>query len=196
MKVRYRTIEENTAYRVGTDGSVWTRYVSGVRCKKSGRIMPARVGNKWRRMKTKGAYPQVSIIRDDGRLRQVSVHTLVLEAFVGPRPKGKECCHFPDRNPSNCNLGNLRWDYRNANREDARIHGTLVIGSKSHSAKLTEESVIKIRTMAATGNYLHDTIAKIYGVSRRNITRIIAGERWRHAGGPVSKGNKGRRNMT
>src|ERR1044072_2552805 len=38
-----------------------------------------------------------------------SVHSLVLEAFVGPRPVGAVGRHFPDRNPSNCRLDNLSW---------------------------------------------------------------------------------------
>lgn len=47
------------------------------------------------------------------------VHHLVLEAFVGPCPPGMEACHFPDPNPANCRLDNLRWDTRSQNRNHA-----------------------------------------------------------------------------
>lgn len=53
----------------------------------------------------------------------VYVHTLVLEAFVGPRPAGKEACHW-DGNPANNLLANLRWDTRSANQFDSVRHGT------------------------------------------------------------------------
>lgn len=52
-----------------------------------------------------------------GKRSSRSVHRLVLEAFVGTRPDGMECCHFDD-DPTNNNLANLRWDTRCANRQD------------------------------------------------------------------------------
>jgi len=52
---------------------------------------------------------------------------LVLLAFVGPCPEGMEACHFPDRNPANNRLDNLRWDTRSGNMRDCKAHGTLVI---------------------------------------------------------------------
>ena len=52
------------------------------------------------------------------------IHRLVLEAFIGPCPEGMECCHFPDRDPSNNRLENLRWDTHKANVADSIKHGT------------------------------------------------------------------------
>lgn len=48
-----------------------------------------------------------------------SVGCLVLEVFVGPRPKGMVCCHWDD-NPANNHLSNLRWDTYSANEEDKK----------------------------------------------------------------------------
>ena len=45
------------------------------------------------------------------------VHCLVMEAFVGPRPAGMECCHN-DGNSLNNWLDNLRWDTPRANAHD------------------------------------------------------------------------------
>lgn len=53
-----------------------------------------------------------------------AVHTLVLEAFVGPRPDGLECCH-ENGNPRDNRPANLRWDTRLGNVRDAQRHGTL-----------------------------------------------------------------------
>ena len=52
------------------------------------------------------------------------VHRLVLEAFVGPCPTGMESCHFPDRNPANNKLDNLRWATHAENENDKIVHGT------------------------------------------------------------------------
>jgi hypothetical protein len=66
-----------------------------------------------------------------GSSRVAFVHTLVLEAFVGPRPAGMQCCHYDD-NPSNNNLANLRWDTDSANKFDSVRNGTHPKASRTH----------------------------------------------------------------
>jgi hypothetical protein len=66
-------------------------------------------------------FGHLSVVLGRGNTRMV--HALVLEAFVGPRPKGKESCHF-DGNPANNRLENLRWGTRSENNLDAVRHGT------------------------------------------------------------------------
>lgn len=51
-----------------------------------------------------------------------SVHQLVLEAFVGPRPSGLEGCHWNDVKTDN-RLVNLRWDTHKANELDKVRNG-------------------------------------------------------------------------
>lgn len=51
----------------------------------------------------------------------MAVHTIVLETFVSPRPKGLVCCHW-DGNKENNKLSNLRWDINKANGEDTARH--------------------------------------------------------------------------
>ena len=63
--------------------------------------------------------PQVMLT---GR-RHRYIHDLMLETFVGPRPKGKEACHYNDIGADN-RLENLRWDTRSANRQDSVRNGT------------------------------------------------------------------------
>lgn len=71
----------------------------------------------------------VSLSRD-GKSRYFFVHRIVLEAFVGPRPPGMECCHFNDDRSDN-RLENLRWDTSSSNRLDAVRNG------KHHEARKT-----------------------------------------------------------
>lgn len=66
-------------------------------------------------------YPYVCLSRQ-GVERRYRVHRLVLEAFIGPRPAGMECCHG-DGNQGNCRLSNLRWATQQENLEDALRHG-------------------------------------------------------------------------
>jgi NUMOD4 motif/HNH endonuclease len=63
-----------------------------------------------------------------------AIHHLVLEAFVSPCPEGFEGCHG-DGDPANNALGNLRWDTRSANVQDALRHGTQWQVAKTHCPK-------------------------------------------------------------
>ncbi len=61
-------------------------------------------------------------LKNGNVVRKVRVHTLVLEAFVGPRPEGMESCHFDDDSTNN-RLENLRWDTSLANKQDMARNG-------------------------------------------------------------------------
>lgn len=56
------------------------------------------------------------------RRRDRAMHTMVLEAFVGPRPVGLYGCHN-DGDPANNRLTNLRWDTPASNTADKVMHG-------------------------------------------------------------------------
>lgn len=49
-----------------------------------------------------------------------TVHSLVLHAFVGPRPNGFAACHG-DADKQNNRLTNLRWDSYTANNYERRM---------------------------------------------------------------------------
>lgn len=58
----------------------------------------------------------------NGVARRCNVGPLVLEAFVGPRPQGMECCHWDDVSTNDV-LGNLRWDTPKNNKADQLRNG-------------------------------------------------------------------------
>lgn len=66
-----------------------------------------------------------------GTRKQVYVHRLVAEAFIGPCPQGMECCHN-DGNPKNNHVENLRWDTKSSNQRDKEKHGTNHELNKTH----------------------------------------------------------------
>lgn len=107
------------------------------------------------------------------------VHRLVLEAFIGPCPDGMEACHFPDRDPANNLLANLRWDTRQANTDDRTAHGTQPRGERNGRAKLDVGKVREIRERIIAGESLRK-IAAVYRVSQKTISDIKAGEIWKH----------------
>lgn len=53
----------------------------------------------------------------------LTVHRLVMAAFVGPCPDGKEVRHL-DGDPANNRLGNLAYGSRSENAHDSVAHGT------------------------------------------------------------------------
>ena len=66
-----------------------------------------------------GGYPTVTL----GHRGQHRVHRIVMLAFCGPVPEGKEVCHL-DGNRQNNAIPNLRYDTRLNNIKDAVRHGT------------------------------------------------------------------------
>lgn len=78
-----------------------------------------------------GNYPRVALRRSTGGQQWVRVHTLVLEAFVRPRPEGAVACHN-DGDPSNNRVENLRWDTYSENNHDLVRHGTHWHAKKTH----------------------------------------------------------------
>ena len=71
------------------------------------------------RPSTAGRYLHVQL----GANNSAKVHTLVLEAFVGPRPDGLVACHNNGNSKDN-RAENLRWDTLSANQLDSVRHGT------------------------------------------------------------------------
>ena len=89
---------------------------------------------------TKHGYNFVGLCRNGVKKRR-PVHQLVMEAFVGPRPKGLVCCHNNGIHHDN-RLENLRYDSMYENAMDRIKHGRSLPGEKCPAAKLTEKQVL------------------------------------------------------
>lgn len=116
-------------------------------------------------------------MRDGNKTTFRYVHRLILETFVGPCPKGKECCHY-NGDPGDNRLSNLRWDTFQANRKDLARHGTFK-GEKNPQAKLNTSKINKIRQLHSEGNNFTQ-IGKLFGVHRHTIAHIIYRRTWAH----------------
>jgi hypothetical protein len=173
----YRQIEGFPGYMVGSDGSVWSCRKTVHRGWRYGSL-PG-ISSTWRRLNPlphKSGHLFITLMPNR---KVIAIHRLVLEAFVGKRPKGMECRHFPDRDPSNNSLSNLQWGTCKENQADRIVHGTDVRGTNHRLAKLTEEDVREIRSELAVG-WSQTACAKKRGLHKTTISQIARGVTWRH----------------
>lgn len=122
-------------------------------------------------------YRKLSLIKNKIKKKHY-VHTLVLEAFVGPRPTGYDCCHYNNDRSDN-RLENLRWDTRKNNCADKLIHGSSRRGEESIYAKLKNDDVLRIRELSKNGMG-NTEIGKIFGMSRQAVYAINKRISWKH----------------
>lgn len=175
-KEHYETIDRFPAYRIGSDGSVWTRF------QKSGVPRGKRLLGEWKQLKQASVrgYKTIALVDVSGSRKSYKVHRLVLEAFVGSCPEGMQGCHG-DGNRQNNSLDNLRWDTAKSNCNDRNLHGSTVRGEACGNSKLTSEHVVDIRRRLADGEDVM-SIAVMYSVTREAIYAIRASKTWRHVG--------------
>lgn len=103
MLTDFRLIPGQKKHRVSDDGKMQSLKSSG-----------------WQDMKAspdRSGYPCVSM-KVEGKPKTLRVHTLVLLAFVGPRPPGMVARHLND-NPRDNRLENLKWGTRSENGADS-----------------------------------------------------------------------------
>lgn len=118
--------------------------------------------------------------------RQTSrtVHSLVAEAFLGPRPFGYQVCHG-DHDRTNNILTNLRYGTVLENHQEKVAAGRSARGEGVNTAKLTEALVVNMRNERASGALVDELSAK-YGVSSVAVSKICNGTNWKYAPGPIS----------
>jgi hypothetical protein len=123
-------------------------------------------------------YPHVSL---GGKKKRRYLHNLVIEAFVGLRPRGMQTRHL-DGDKNNCCLDNLQYGTAAENLRDRWSHGKGNVGSRHGMSKVTEEQVLTIRALSKEGHSSYQ-IAKHYPMmTARGIRRIVSGDLWRHIG--------------
>jgi uncharacterized protein YerC len=159
-------------YRIEETGSVWARR------RKYWRKLPVLMRN---------GTATVIVPDEGGKFRPQRLAALVLRTFVGPRPIGHEPYHFPDPDPSNNAVANLRWapigtsklgrDPLPGRHPDER-------GERNPSARLTAEDIPEIRDMYRRGSTARD-IALECGVSDSTIGQVLRGVTWGHVPDPL-----------
>ena len=115
----------------------------------------------------KNGYLEVSVCVGSKR-RHRTVHSLVAEAFLGPRPKGADIRH-KDGDRTNNTASNLEYGTRSQNLRDCYEYG-----GRKGNGKLFREDVLDIKRRIAAGDNCRE-IAKDYGVNSAAIYHIRNG---------------------
>ena len=98
--VRFAPVPGFPGYQVSEDGRVWSFLRGDVWM-----LMSPGLGKTGRLQVTLGR-------------KKFKVHQVVMLAFVGPCPEGMEVLHYPDNDPANCRLENLRYGTHAENMAD------------------------------------------------------------------------------
>ena len=154
----------------GTDYSVSSMGRVGSKRRGKFRVMkPPRDG---------AGYPFVKICTN-GAQRSRKVHTLVAEAFLGPRPTPAHQVNHKNGIKDDPRTENLEWVTPSENT----IHAYDVLGVKAargeanSQARVTEADVREIRRRCAAGE-LQRVVAADYGVNQTNVSMIVRRKRW------------------
>ena len=114
----------------------------------------------------------------NGETQILKVHSMVANAFIGPRPEGKQVNHI-DGNKMNNSAENLEYLTPSENIYHAYANGFMSqLGENHNQSKLTEDGVCEIRLCA--GSETQKSLADRFGVSQSAISMVISGKRWGH----------------
>ena len=127
--------------------------------------------------KTTG-YSVVNLVLGDGKSTMRTVHTLVCEAFIGPRPEGMEVRHLNGVRDDN-RLENLAYGTPKENQADKRFHGTQPLGEKHYGSKLSYLKAKAVRLLYESGSFSYRDLSEVFDVGIGTIRHITKGETWR-----------------
>ncbi len=135
-------------------------------------------------------YPVVCLY-NKGVRKYFRVHQLVLVAFRGPMPKGKESAHL-DGNKLNNNIHNLCYATNLENVRHQKLHDKTARGEKHWRAKLNETQVKEILKTFDPKNPKFSAIAlaEKYRVHRDSIHNILNRKTWKHIPAPSNNYGK------
>lgn len=118
-------------------------------------------------------YMRVTLCKKSWRNKKHKfVHIVVLETFVGLKPKNMQARHL-DGNSLNNNLSNLIWGTKTENEQDKVRHGSTLCGESSPVAKLNN---LQARIVKRCGDLPRNFLAEVFSV-RPGIISAIRGNR-------------------
>lgn len=115
--------------------------------------------------------------------RNFTIHSLVMQEFVGIRPDGMVINHINGIKWDN-RLENLEYCTQSHNIQQDFVHKRRsLIGEKNTQSKLKESDVLEIIELYRTGNYSYSKLAKKYNISVSGVSSIFNGHCWSYLTG-------------
>jgi HNH endonuclease len=131
----------------------------------------------------KGKYLQVSPTRGNGSTMWVTVHSLVAQAFIGPRPSRRHTVNHINGDKLDNRASNLEWA---TNREQQRHAASLGLKRHTQFQRLTDDQAREV--YATIGQISGREWATRLGVNQVLISSIRTGATYRWAtGAPPNK---------
>lgn len=152
--------------------------------------------------KTEGCWEWLATKHEKGygafayRNAMVRAHRFSYFMHFGPIPLGLEVCHHCDNpgcvRPDHLFLGTHHENMKDMSKKGrwtpAEVHPSIphpeciVKGEEVHTAKLTEEQVIEMRNLYASGTVSKRAVARKYAhiVSRVAVNAALDGRSWKH----------------
>lgn len=132
----------------------------------------------------KNGYAQVTLVKNDGGLKYISVHRLVAICFLNNEwTNDKLTVNHKDGDKLNNSLGNLEWLTSKENIEHSWENklSKSISGERSNLSKITEDTAKEIVRLLRTNNFTDREIYEKTGASiRGTISRIRRRETWKH----------------
>lgn len=118
-----------------------------------------------------------------GKKKGALLHTLVAEAFIGPRPSNEYVVNHKNGRKSDNRLENLEWITRRENQRHACAVLGKCSGENHGRSVLTEEQVKQIRARYVGTRGQQTALAREFGVTQGAIGHILRGVTWRGVSG-------------
>ena len=168
--MKWTPVQDWDRYEVSDHGQVRSvdmvvRAKSGASAKRKGRVLAKVV--------TSAGYYAVTLT-DGKHKKQLLIHRLVAQAFLGPPPHHDAHVLHGDGSRTNNYVGNLRWGTPADNHADTLRHGRRLTGENHPRAKLTANCVSHIRSSGEKAGLL----AKQFGVSREHVWAVRSKRVW------------------
>jgi hypothetical protein len=123
-----------------------------------------------------GKYQRICI-RQNNTKKYVSVHSLVLECFVGPR-NGRTVNH-KNFNTHDNRLENLEWMSLSENLKHARLANRHAFGERHGLTKMTSAKVKQARDVYRSGKMSMERLAEKFGIAFSSMQLILREKTWK-----------------
>ncbi len=158
-------------YEISSIGRI--KRIDGNNCAKIGHIMGTNRVNGY----------AVVRLRYKGKTERNTVHTHVLESFIGPRPLGMQINHLNGVRDDN-RLENLEYCTPTQNIQHSfdvlKRQRKGAVGEANGKSKLNPEDVVTIRRLYSEGGRSQQSIADVYGIAQNMVSKIVLRQFWSH----------------